>query len=185
MVMIALDNDADKTIVLKSLENASQGKYTSVVANDTDILVLLLNMWQLSMSNIFIRHEARKGISLLPTHVRSNLLFIHAWGGCDTTSSCFGQGKTAAMKLVEQNSILIKKVCLVFNNLFATQEQVSSAGIQFAIKAYGENNEKGSLALMRKYKYMQMATSSFKDIQPERPPPTEDAIRYHSLKVDL
>ena len=38
---------------------------------------------------------------------------------------------------------------------------------------------------MRKQKYMQMATSSKKGIQPERLPPTEDAIKYHSFRVHL
>ena len=34
-------------------------------------------------------------------------------------------------------------------------------------------------------KYMEMVTSSKKGIQPERLPPTEDAIKYHSFRVYL
>lgn len=39
--------------------------------------------------------------------------------------------------------------------------------------------------MMRKQKYMQMATSSKKGVLPERLPPTEDAIKYHSFRVHL
>lgn len=147
---ITCDNDADKTIVSKGLEMASQCNHTTVVADDTDILVLLLNMWEPSMSDVVLRHEARKSIkkdlelisvketvTLLPDHVCRNILFIHAWGGCDTTSAAFGQGKTAVMKLVEQNSNFIQKICSTFNDPFATKEQVSTAGVQLAIRTYG------------------------------------------------
>ena len=53
-------DDADKAIVSKGLEMASQGNHTTIVADDTDKLVLLLNMWEPSMSDVVLRHEARK-----------------------------------------------------------------------------------------------------------------------------
>ena len=31
----------------------------------------------------------------------SNLLFVHAWSGCDTTSATFGQGKTTLLKKIK------------------------------------------------------------------------------------
>ena len=146
---IRCEDDADKTIVSKSLEMAGQGYHTIVVADDTDILVLLLNKWTPPMSDITLRYEARKGIkkplefisvkdtvSLMPEHVCRNLLFIHAWGGCDTTSATFGQGKTAIMRLVEKNNPFIHNICSIFNDPPATREQVSTAGRQLAVNIY-------------------------------------------------
>ena len=75
---------------------------------------MLVHMWDQTMSDLLLRHEARKSIkkdleiisiknvtSTLPSHMKENLLFIHALGGCDTTSALFGQGKTAVLKFVE------------------------------------------------------------------------------------
>ena len=62
---------------------------------------------------------------------------LHGWGGCDTTSAAFGQGKTAVMKLVEQNSTFIQNICSISNDPFATKEQVSTAGVQLATRTYG------------------------------------------------
>ena len=70
-------------------------------------------------------------------HVCRNLLFIHAWGGCDTTSATFGQGKTTIMKLVEKNNPFIQNICSIFKDPAATREQVSTAGRQLAVKIYG------------------------------------------------
>ena len=88
----------------------------TVVADDTDVLVMLVHMWDQTMGDLFLRHEARKSIKKnleiisiknvafsLPSHVKENVLFIHAWGGCDTTSVLFGQGKAAVLKIVESN----------------------------------------------------------------------------------
>ena len=45
--------------------------------------------------------------------------------------------KTAVMELVEQNSNFIQNICSIFNDPFATKEQVSTAGVQLAIMTYG------------------------------------------------
>ena len=50
-------DDADKTIVSEALKKACQGSHTTVVADDTDILVLLLSMWEPTMSDVILRHE--------------------------------------------------------------------------------------------------------------------------------
>ena len=87
----------------------------TAVADDTDVLVVLVHMWDQTMGDLFLRHEARKSIkkdiiiiknvaSNPLSHVKENLLFIHAWGGCNTTSAVFGQGKTAVLKFVESNT---------------------------------------------------------------------------------
>ena len=111
--MVECEGNADRTIAMKGIEVAQKRKSVTAVADDIDILVMLLFMWDETMGVLFLRHEARKSIkknleiisiinvtSSLPSHVKENLLFIHAWGGCDTTSALFGQGKTAVLKFV-------------------------------------------------------------------------------------
>ena len=112
-VVVECEGNADRTIAMKGIEVAQKRKSVTAVADDIDILVMLLLMWDETMGVLFLRHEARKSIkkdleiisiinvtSSLPSHVKENLLFIHAWGGCDTTSALFGQGKTAVLKFV-------------------------------------------------------------------------------------
>ena len=51
-------------------------------------------------------------------------------------------------------------------------------------KRSGENMQ-DTLAHIRKHKYMKMISVLKKGLQPERLPPTENAIKYHSYRVHL
>ena len=53
------------------------------------------------------------------------------------------------------------------------------------LNSLGEENQELSLAQLRKHKYMKMVSTSKKGLQPERLPPTENAIKYHSFRVYL
>ena len=109
------ENDADTKIVDEALQIACRGEAVTVVADDTDILVLLLHFWNSEMGQIFMRSEPKKQQNMklryigqiancLERNVLKYSLLIHAWGNCDTTSATFNQGKTAILKLVEKGS---------------------------------------------------------------------------------
>lgn len=96
--------DADTQIVLAGLEYASKEnkRPLTVVANDTDILVLLMFHWAAHMNLYMLSDVGKKqsqcwDIGSLVTSagdmVTRHILFIHAWSGCDTTSATYGQGK--------------------------------------------------------------------------------------------
>ena len=123
-------DDADCMIVKCALQLATEGNVVTVVAEDTDILVLLMYHWNMSMADIYLKSEARsqkkefhlwKIQDLVATAgdvVISNLLFIHAWSGCDTTCATFGHGKIIFLKkmresaeLQEANHHLIHRNC--------------------------------------------------------------------------
>ena len=100
-------------IVSTALENASDGKTVTVFGNDTDLIVMLLHHWNEDMENIVVRSEyTRNGVkwlkqlnikeatSMLSTTVIDNLLFIRAFGGCDTTSAIHDKGKATILRLV-------------------------------------------------------------------------------------
>ena len=91
--------DADTMIVHCVLQLATQGTEVMVVADDTDVLILLIHHWQGEMANVYFLSESSKtrkcwkirdiaaeaGAGLV-----SHILFVHAWSGCDTTSATFG-----------------------------------------------------------------------------------------------
>ena len=144
-VVVECEDDADRTIAMKGIEVARERKSATVVADNTSILVMLVHIWDQTMGNLFLRHETKKSIkedleiisiknvaSSLPSHVKENLLFIHACGGCDTTSVLFGQGKIVVLKLVGSNGDFARHLYSVFQDPFATQDNVSSAGIKVA-----------------------------------------------------
>ena len=58
--MVECEGDADRTIAMKGIEVPRERKFATVVADDTDILVMLVHMWDQTMDDLFLRHEARK-----------------------------------------------------------------------------------------------------------------------------
>ena len=97
--------DADIMIVKCALDFAAQGNEVTVVADDTDILVLLIYHWKINMATVYFKSETKKTmwkvqdlIANAGELLTSHILFIHAWSGCDTTSTTFGQGKTFLLK---------------------------------------------------------------------------------------
>ena len=79
-----------------------------VIADDTDIAILLLYHWNNVLFDIFLTSEASKKTwsiraccaKLLPS-LKNVLPIIHSFSGCDTTSSIFGYGKNKVYKLFQ------------------------------------------------------------------------------------
>ena len=87
--------------------------------------------------NLKLRNVGRIA-NCLERNVLKYLLFIHAWGGCDTTSATFNQGKTAILKLVEKGSGNVLDICSVFDNSSSTEEEITEAGINLFLIMYGK-----------------------------------------------
>ena len=76
-----------------------------VVASDTNIQVLLVFHWKEGMSIYMLVETPNKKdvdrefwklenlVKEAGEVVTSHILFIHAWSGCDTKSTIYGQGK--------------------------------------------------------------------------------------------
>ena len=80
------------------------------MADDTDVLIMLVYHWRNCTEDIFMRKESRlstpgeltsmkDATSSIPVVTQRHILLIHAWSGCDTTSATFGHGKTNLMKM--------------------------------------------------------------------------------------
>ena len=125
--------DADTLIVECALQFARQGREVSVVADDTDVLVLLMYHWNQNMADVYFHSEAKrskKGLKVWKIQdlvkkagklVTSHLLFIHAWSGCDTTSATYGHGKTSILKKIQQSEEL-QQISLLMTDPEATVE---------------------------------------------------------------
>ena len=98
--------NVDTQIVSAALEYAGDiDNDIVVVASDTDILMLLMFHWKEEMNIYMLAETPNKkdvdrefwNIENLVKEagevVKSHILFIHAWSGCDTTSAICGQGK--------------------------------------------------------------------------------------------
>lgn len=180
-VRTASDN-ADTLMVKQALDIAKAGQAVSVIANDTDILVMLVYHFQSDMSDIFMYSHAIKRInsvraiaaSLGPSVV-SRLLVIHSISGCDTTS--FGHGKTRVFKKI-CNAKGIEHQVDVMESLTAAHEEVMLAGCSLLALLYG-GSTKDRLNRLRYSTYMHITATTTHLPRPERLPPTENDARYH------
>ena len=59
--------------------------------------------------------------------LKSHLLFLHAWSGCDTTSATFGHGKTSLLKRIKESKEM-QQISSLMSEHSATAEQIGKAG---------------------------------------------------------
>ena len=103
--------DADAMIVSAVLDHACTGDNVEIIASDTDLLIMLVYFWNSLMGQIIMKTEATKNhkaiecdigvIAACIGDVGKYLTFVHAFGGCDTTSAVYGQVKLSILKLLE------------------------------------------------------------------------------------
>ena len=84
------------------------------------------------------------------------MTFIHAFGGCDTTSAVYGQGKLSILRLLDKN-IDARKLVDVFLNKNSTPEEVGNAGLQLFVMLCG-GKESDNLSKLRHIKYLNMSS---------------------------
>jgi len=105
--------DADTLIVQSTIEIANSAECVVMVGKDTDLLVLLSAPTPSIRSNIYFLKPGKGKSNPLcyngknfkyPKHVKNNILCLHAFNVCDTTSSFFRQGKMKFVKLLNKNN---------------------------------------------------------------------------------
>ena len=94
--------DADILIVQTDVRLSEKKNSIVVMADDTGILVLFLYHLEEELGELFLQTRAgkqtktcwniREIANQLSTSLKSNLLFVHAWTGCDTTSAVHQKG---------------------------------------------------------------------------------------------
>ena len=186
--------DADVTIVRAAVDSG-QSTPTVLVGDDTDLLVLLCYHTDIHGCDVFFRPEPKTNVTRrrvwnikkvkqqLGPEVCENLLFIHAFLGCDTTSRIFGLGKGAALKKFI-SSAYFREQAKVFSHDSSTQDEILLAGENSLVCLYGGRPGQ-KLDILRYQKYCEKVASRSTRIQPQSLPPTSCAAGFHSLRVRL
>ncbi|KAJ8868547.1 hypothetical protein PR048_030085 [Dryococelus australis] len=129
--------DADTLIVRRAINMVSSFNTVFVVGEDIYLLVLLVTL-EKGHSNVYFKKPGKgKAIEQVyspldlqakPT-VADNILFLHAFSGCDT-SAIFGQEKKKFLKILE-NSEQLNKIVQVFKEEGADSDTIAAAGKKF------------------------------------------------------
>jgi hypothetical protein len=191
-------DDAD-TLIAKTAIDFARAKNTrsvTVIANDTDILVLLVYHFNTEMAEIFMMSRVFSKASWktelisirqlrlsLGLTAANSLLAIHAISGCDTTSTLFEHGKRSVWKKLSK-SVEASKYFVTLSNNDATHEQAVQAGANL-IRIIYEGAESDTLNKLRYQTYMNLTATSTHLLRPERLPPTNNAAHFHCLRAHL
>jgi hypothetical protein len=84
---------------------------------------IFIKLWEREGSKSPVHYIERQ----VDEHVRDNILFLHAFSGCDTTYAFFRQGKMKFLKLLNKNKQLGQLVS-IFRDENASQDDVDKAG---------------------------------------------------------
>ena len=148
-LVIQSHGDVDTDVISEALRFATQGNSVTVVADDTDILALLLYHFSNDMGDIYLLSGSKKSSRKLKKlisicelaektsrGVLQNLLLIHAWGGCDSKSAVYGHRKCAIIKIIQKFESVLS-CCKTLADDAASYSQITSAGSQIFVKMYG------------------------------------------------
>lgn len=176
--------DAD-TLVVSAAISIALTRSVTVVADDTDILVMLIYHFKLEMFDMFMLSDMPQRRSrqvvfpiltlcLLHNKYVSQLLVIHAFSECDTTSALFGQ---RVLKVMANNAKAVQ-----LNQPNVTKEELPESGLSLLAIIYnGQPND--NLTRLCYLSYMNKAATSTFQFRPECLPPTENAAKFHIFRV--
>ena len=137
LVAAHAQGDADVLIVQTAVESA-KSRDTVLVGDDTDLLVLLLYHVDTAGHDIYFKPEPKKDANKIRTwdieqakqtlgqDICTNILFVHALLGCDTTSRVHGIGKGVAHDKVKRGQFV--GITEVFKQDNATQDDIIKSG---------------------------------------------------------
>ncbi|CAH2085001.1 unnamed protein product [Euphydryas editha] len=180
--------DADTLIVNTAIKEASSHDSVEIVGEDIDLLVLLAGLAP-DKNNIFFRKPAKGNTpeNLYSPHsfkhksVLEHILFIHAFSGCDTTSSFYNIGKS---KFINTLIILTQSSVELFKQEKVDPEVLTCAGEQFLIALYGGDKHEKSINILRFHRFAKSMTAN-KVNHLSLLPPTKSAVRQHIFRTYL
>ena len=189
--VIQSSGDADVDIVKAAVKEANLHS-TAVIGEDTDLLVLLLYHANAGSNDLYFYSDVKSKEAkvyhinnakiLLGLDICKQLLFIHAFTGCDSTSRIFGIGKKSVFqKFIDKNPTL--QACASY---FVSQgdacEIIKKLGKQaMAIIFGGEADD--SLDYLRYNLFSKKVAVAKSFVTPERLPPTSSSTEFHCLRV--
>ena len=183
--------DADTEIVSVTIAASEYGS-TTLIGEDTDLLVLLLYHMKPGQKSVFFRSDKKttsqvrvyninKLKILLGPDLCSHLLFIHAFTGCDTTSRVFGVGKKAFFQKFIKGNKDLESCAICFTNPGQTCDTVEDCGYKAMVQLFG-GKPTDSLTTLRYNVLKKKVISGTSFVTPEKLPPTASATKFHSRR---
>lgn len=179
--------DADVLIVNTAIQLAKQDKTVIIVGQDIDLLVLLHQLNSNGL-DIYFHKPGSSNVkdSFYTSHCfkhepyTSVIAFLHAFSGCDTTSSFAGKGKKTIVRSLLDNKNLLN-LASVYYQKDADHITIAKNGSQLTATIYKSKKIYNSLNQLRFELYQQATNKS--TFKLEKLPPTEEAAAQHSYRV--
>ena len=154
---------------------------TTLIGIDTDLLVLLLYYAEEDGEDLYFRSDKNKEKKnvydikllkrLISDDICSDLLFVHAFSGCDTTSRIFGVGKKSVFNKVTHVDSVLQASSRAFCTPNMDPELIEDEGCKMELLRYRLLSKKVCTA------------KTF--VKLERLPPTTSAAKLHSRRTYL
>ena len=183
--------DADVDIVKAAVE-ASTLHSTTLIGEDTDLSVLLLYHATTENKGLYFRSDNHsKDIKVydinqlrgtLGQEICCQLIFVHAFTGCDSTSRIFGVGKKSTFQKIIKGDPVLQLCAKEFVSPNQKKELIQDLGNQAMIVISGAKG-KDSLASLRYSIFSKEVVSGTTFVSPECLPPKDMSTKYHSLRV--
>ncbi|CAH3133198.1 unnamed protein product [Porites lobata] len=183
-----------RTKGLTAVDSAANSA-TTVVGEDTDLLVLLCLHADVKSQPLFLKSEKKQTAkknhkvwhinrlkSVMGPELCLLLPFVYAVSGSDTTSRLYGVGKGAALRKLRSDSAF-KEAAYVFTRQ-SSLEEIVAAGEKALCCLYGGRPNEG-LDVLRYRRFCEKVATSNTTVQVQSLPPTSAAARYHSARVYL
>jgi len=190
--VIHAEEDADLKIVLTAIEKSEQHT-TTVIGEDTDLLVLLCYHSKDTSNKIYFKSEPKQNTTKIKiwdiTETRRklglsvcNILpFVHAFSGCDTTSRIFGLDKGTVLKKISANMQLQDHAAVFCQQ--SSIESIHKAGEQIFVALYGGLQDFETLDTLRYRIFASKVCVGNIFVQVHTLPPTADAAKLHCMRV--
>lgn len=186
--------DAD-LLITQTAVGASEQRNVVVIADDTDVLILLCFYVNMENKTVMFQPEPKRGATnirqwniqatklSIGLNVCNCLLFIHALLGCDTTSQLFGIGKGKGLtKIVKIKSFM--DYAEVFNNANSLKEDIVIAGENAIGAMYGGKTTDTLDELRYRCFSTKVANKNMlQAVQAQSLPPTSAAAKFHNFRV--
>jgi len=182
--------DADVDIALAAV-SASDYHSTTLVGEDTDLLVLLLYYAKPGNKQLYFRsdkstattwYDINRIVATVGKNLCSQLLFVHAFTGCDSTSRIFGVGKRAIFHKFVKGDTLLNCSAAQFLIPNKKRKNIEDSGITAMSLVFGGTGGE-TLASLRHSMLTKKMISAKSFVTPERLPPTASSTKFHCLRV--
>ena len=166
---------------------------TTLIGEDTDLLVLLLfhtDVSETECTELYFLSEKVKSFvynikvlkQVFVEAVCNDLLFLHAFTGCDSVSRVFGIGKKYGFKQIIKREKTMRDCSGLFTKPNQNQDVVESNGSKAMIALFNAD-QKDTLASIRYSMLCKKVARAKMFVTPERHPPTASVCKFHSLRA--